>query len=180
MFRPCLSLYVSLCFFFFDSSVLIVLLPQFSGVKAYSITGDSDEGRFVSVPTHHQRMGRDRTSIPNISSFFWYPKRVRRYLSRDLYREDSFQAQYVIYYTYSHDVYRDCSQAIESRLLERWYGEILVFRKGRGGGDIISLDRRRGDTDKIIWQVIERYVCSSEICVILLHPYFSFITQYRP
>lgn len=101
-------------------------------------------------------MGRDRCSIPNIGPFFWYPKRVRRYLSRDLYRDDSFQGQYVIYYTYNREVYRDCSEAIESRLLERWYGEILVFRKGRGGGDVISLDRRRGDTDKIIWQVIER------------------------
>ena len=63
-----------------------------------------------------------------------------------------------IYYTYSHDAYRQCSQAIESRLLERWYGEILVFRRGKGGGDLISLDRRRGDTDRIIWQVIERCV----------------------
>lgn len=96
-------------------------------------------------------------SIPNTSGFFWYPRRIRRYLSRDLYREDSFQAQYVIYYTYSHDAYRKCSPAVEERLLEHWYGEILIFRKGRGGGDLISMDRRRGDTDRIIWQVIERY-----------------------
>lgn len=129
---------------------------KFSGVNAYSISADRDEARFVSVPTHHQRLGRDRTSIPHIGPFFRYPRRIHKYLSRDLYREDSFQAQYVIFYTFSQAAYRECSQAIENRLLERWYGEILIFRKGRGGGDLVSLNRRRGDTDRIIWQVIER------------------------
>lgn len=94
--------------------------------------------------------------MPELNGFFWYPKRIRKYLSRDLFRDDSFQSQYIIYYTFDRGAYNKCSEVIESQLLERWYGEILVFRRGKGGGDIVSLDRRKGDTDRIIWQVIER------------------------
>lgn len=137
-------------------AILIYILFQLSGIRGYSIAANSDKAKYVSVPTHHQRLGRDRISIPELNGFFWYPRRIRKYSSRDLFRDDCFQGQYVIYYTFDPKTYNNCSEAIESRLLERWYGEIIVFRRGRGGGDIVSLDRRRGDTDRIIWQVIER------------------------
>lgn len=148
-------------------------------MKAYCISADADKGRYITVPTHHQRLGRDRVSLPNVSPFLRYPRRVRKYLSRDLYREDSFQAQYVIFYTYNRDAYSDSSKAIEDRLFEQWYGEIIVFRKGKGGGDVVSLEKRRGDTDRIIWSVIERYVWTINLHRLRLRRR-RFIAQYRP
>lgn len=152
---------------------------QLSCVRAYCISADEDEGRLVSVPTHHQRLGRDRVSLPNVSPFLRYPRRVRRYLSRDLYREDSFQAHYVLFYTYNREAYHESSKAIEDRLFEQWYGEIIVFRKGKGGGDVVNLDKRRGDTDRVIWSVIEKYVPPTVAHSRILMPH-RFIAQYRP
>lgn len=176
--QPTISILgISLTHSFFN-----VIYLQLTGVRAYSLSADYPAGRFVSVPTHHQRIGRDRLSIPNMSSFFWYPKRVRRYLSRDLYREDSFQANYVIYYTCDRKAYEDPLEAVEKRLFERWYGEIVVFRKGKGGGDVVSLNQRRGDTDRIIWKVIEKYglyVRDGIVFVSCINLPSRFITNYR-
>lgn len=140
-------------------------------VKAFSISADQDTAKWVTVPTHHQRIGRDRTSLPNVNAFFWYPKRVRKYLSRDLYREDAFQSQYVVFYTHDRGVYERQSKAIEDRTMERWYGEMLIFRKGRGGGDVVSLNKRRGDTDTVLWRVVERWAALQNSFRFIRHAY---------
>lgn len=116
---------------------------------------DCEDGRFVYVPTHHQRIGRERTSLPDVSSFFQYPEKVQRYVSRDLQHEDSFQAQYIVMFTHDRSIY-SWSDAIENRLHQHWHGEIIVFRRGYAGGNVVSLEMRRGDTKNILWKVVEK------------------------
>lgn len=117
---------------------------------------DSDDGHFVYVPTHHQRIARERTSLADVSSFFQFPDRVQRYISRDLQQDDAFQAQYVILYTYDRSVYTQYSDAVHERLRMRWYGELVVFRRGYAGGNLVGMEVRRGDTKNVIWKVIEK------------------------
>lgn len=116
---------------------------------------DRHDGRFIQVPTHHQRIGSERTSLPNVSSFIQYPRKVERYICRDLQREDEFAAQYVILYTYDRNLYGN-NDAVWRYLRENWYGEIVVFRKGRFGSNVVHMSSRRGDTERVVWKAIER------------------------
>lgn len=116
---------------------------------------DRADGNFVSVPAHHQRLGKERTSMPDVSSFLRFPDKAQKYMCRDLFREDDYQAHYLVFFTYDREAYSR-SEAIWDRLGERWYGELVIFRKGSYGGNLVNMASTRGDTDSIIWKVIDK------------------------
>lgn len=93
-------------------------------------------------------------SLPNLSSFFWYPDHVHK----SIWHEEEPGWQYMIYYTYDTAEYEDYSRSINQKLGQKWYGEIIVFRLGYSGLGIVNMDRRRGDTEGVLWRAIERSV----------------------
>lgn len=119
-----------------------------------------------------------------MAAFFRFPHRVQRCVSRELQKDEEFEAQYTIFYTFDRDAYRHKSTAISDKLHERWFGEILVFRhgqKGHGERNVVNLDPRRGDSERVIWDVVRRYVQSRRRSFFLFvnARQFRFIADYE-
>lgn len=132
---------------------------QFAYVRAFGAGIENQEGQFISIPTHHQRLGGRRLSLPDVSSFFRHPGNVQCCLSIDFCPDDAeFPATYLIFYTYDRTLYRYSARSIYTQIQRRWFGEVVVLRCGRGNGDIVNMDLRRGDSRNTLWRLIQRYL----------------------
>lgn len=135
------------------------MMLQFTCVRAFCPGTRNQRAQFISVPTHHQRLAGRHTSLPDASAFFRYPGIVQGCFSLEFCPNDGeFPATYLILYTYDRTVYHQPARAIFIRLRRIWFGEIVVLRCGRGNGNIVNMDVRRGDSREVMWRLIRRYL----------------------